>query len=160
MQKFILAVFISALALTNAQSADPEQQETQTSTTAQAFVEELYSHYKGNSTSGATGVGNKYDDYLTPSLAKLIASENADFPCMDADPFVFAQDWEIADFDIKVAEHGKHATAKVSFSNQDEAETITLKLVKLSAGWRVDDAYRNAETEDLRQMLSSCEASQ
>src|SRR5581483_6055615 len=58
----------------------------------------------------------------------------------DGDPFVDAQDWQIAEFDIDVAETaaGK-AKATVKFVNLDQPITIVLDLVKIGKDWRIGE---------------------
>ena len=51
-----------------------------------------------------------------------------------------AQEWDIEAFDIDVKDAGKDkATATVSFKNIGMPTTVTLDLIKLPAGWRVND---------------------
>jgi hypothetical protein len=160
MKKF-LAVLILATSIVSAQ-ADAKEVYKEASDqakpdSAQGFVEDLYSHYKTNSMAEPL---TPYDvqAYLTPSLAKLLKDKNSAFPCFDGDPFVFAQDWEISDFDISAKESGAtHARAKISFVNQDEAVTLNMKLVKLRSGWKIDDVERASTSEDLRDMLNHCD---
>ena len=74
---------------------------------AMAFVMSIYSAYKGKNAKGLP-----LDDertirrYFEPSLAALIgkdqkdAARRHDVPALDGDPFVDAQDWDIATFDF------------------------------------------------------------
>jgi Protein of unknown function (DUF3828) len=105
---------------------------------ALAFVTAIYDAYKGK---GAHGVPIDNEGalrrYFEPSLAASIRKDQKDAarrnepPQLDGDPFVDAQDWEIASFDIAVSDTapGK-ASATVNFTNQGE-RTVVLELVKI-----------------------------
>ena len=71
-------------------------------------------------------------------------------PNLDGDPFVDAQDWQIAKVDIAISQSAPaRAQATVKFNNIDEAKTVILDLVKLKDGWRV------AEIQSGTQKLSA-----
>jgi len=113
---------------------------------AQQFLESIYAHYKGKDTKGVAYSGRASARSFTPSLVRLIdadakaAAKRGDVPTLDGDPFVDAQEWDIAAFDIAVKETapGK-ATGTVKFNNEGAAKTVTVDLVKTKAGWRIDD---------------------
>src|ERR1700689_1167786 len=74
---------------------------------ASAFVTAIYAAYKGKNAKGIrldTEAGIRR--YFEPSLAALMikdqkdAARRHDVPNLDGDPFVDAQDWDIAAFDI------------------------------------------------------------
>jgi hypothetical protein len=122
-----------------ARAADPS---------AQAFLEGIYAHYKGKDTKGVAYSGRGSARYFTPSLVRLIdddaraAKKRGDVPTLDGDPFVDAQEWDIAKFDIAVTENGAgKATGTVKFNNEGQDKEITIDLVKTKAGWRVDDLH-------------------
>ena len=114
---------------------------------AKDFVTKIYSAYKGKDAQGAFGTAEEeLMAVFEPSLAKLIlkdgeeAEKKGEAPKLDGDPFVSAQDWDIESFDIDVKDAGKDkATATVSFKNIGMPTTVTLDLVKLAAGWRVNN---------------------
>jgi Protein of unknown function (DUF3828) len=130
--------------------------------TALAFVTDIYAAYKGKDAKG-----HPLDDerairrYFEPSLATLmvkdqkIAAKRGEVGLLDFDPFIDAQDWEIATFDIAVDDGapGK-ATATVKFSNFDKPVTVRLDLVKLKNEWRIADItwLRDGKAESLRQI--------
>lgn len=59
---------------------------------------------------------------------------------LDFDPFVDAQDWDIAAFAIAVSEAGLgKARATVKFSNFGKPTTIVLDLVKIGNQWKISD---------------------
>ena len=103
MKRITLALTLLVLTISPAAAENmPEQ-----------FVGSIYTHYKGTSSKAATGVdltGDKILDYFTPDLARLIKDDNKgseEVPCLNGDPFVFAQDWDIPAFDIKIINDDK-----------------------------------------------------
>jgi Protein of unknown function (DUF3828) len=139
------------LALTEAEAADPS---------ALAFVADIYAAYEGKDSKG-----HPLDDerairrYFEPSLAALMvkdqksAAKRGEVGLLDFDPFLDAQDWEVATFDIGVDDDapGK-ATATVKFSNFDKPQTVRLDLVKLKNEWRIAEItwVRDGKAENLR----------
>jgi hypothetical protein len=127
---------------------------------AHAFVAAIYDTYMGKE-----GNGIALDDdkalrrYFEPSLATLIGKDQKDaarrneVPTLDGDPFVDAQDWDITNLEIDVADAapGK-AQATVKFQNRDKPTTIVLDLVKIKNDWRIADItwQRDGKAETLR----------
>jgi hypothetical protein len=114
---------------------------------AQKFLEGIYQRYVGPDTPGiALDSKETLLSLFTPELAAMIAADSAraeqesEPPALDGDPFVFAQDWDIKNVAVAVKDTapGK-ATGIVNFTNFGEKRTIELSLVKLPAGWRVDE---------------------
>jgi hypothetical protein len=61
-------------------------------------------------------------------------------PTLDGDPFVDAQDFEIARLRVSTKSTGAAAaTATVSFINVKKPRTMTLDLVKVGGAWRIAD---------------------
>ena len=130
---------------------------------AREFVTAIYDAYKGKDAKG-----HPLDDaaairrYFEPTLAALIikdqnaAAKRGEVGALDGDPFIDAQDWEIKDFDIAVAESapGK-ATATVKFANLGAPKTVVLDLVKLKGGWRINEItwQRDGKNETLRALF-------
>ena len=145
---FIISAAISAAALGAAGSARADDG------AALAFVQTIYTAYKGENTKGvAIDTDAQLRRYFEPSLAALIskdrkdAARHHDVPTLDGDPFIDAQDWEIAAFDIAVEERapGK-ASATVKFTNSGTPKTVVLDLVKLKNGWRIGEiAWRRKD---------------
>ena len=79
---------------------------------------------------------------------RKLAAKRGEVGLLDFDPFVDAQEWDIADFDIAVAETapGK-ATATVKFANLGKETTAVLDLVKIKNDWRW---LRDGKPETLR----------
>jgi hypothetical protein len=129
--------------------------------TAQAFVTAIYEHYKGKNTKGVPlDKDSDVRRYFAPALAAQIIKDGNDAArrhevgALDGDPFIDAQDWDIAAFDIAISEPapGK-AAASVKFTN-DTPKLIVLDLVKLKDGWRIAEiTYRR--DDDKTETLSS-----
>jgi hypothetical protein len=131
---------------------------------ALALVKEIYAAYRGKDAKGVP-LDNAVTlrRYFDPSLAALIiedqrnAARRHEAPKLDGDPFVDAQDWEIPDFDITVADTGPgKATATAKFVNQGEPTTIVLDLVTVNAAWRIGDIVwsHDGKPETLRGLLA------
>ncbi len=114
---------------------------------ALALVKGVYAAYRGKDAKGIPLDNAAFlRRYFHPSLAALIVEDqrNAvrrnEAPKLDGDPFVDAQDWEIPDFDIAVANTGPgKATATVKFVNQGEPTTVVPDLITVNANWRIND---------------------
>lgn len=114
---------------------------------AQDFLNAIYAAYRGKDSKGVSlSERGAVARYFTPALARMIdadaraAAKRGDVPNLAGDPFIDAQDWEIESFAIDVKERGKDkATATVKFKNAGENVTMTLDLVKLKDGWRIDE---------------------
>lgn len=115
--------------------------------TPQAFLDAIYKNYLGKELKGIDlSKPAAIRRYFTPPLAAAMIKDNAaaakrgDVPELDGDPFIDGQDWEIADLAIKVAMSGADkAIGTVSFKNSGQPTTVTLDLMKIAAGWRIDD---------------------
>lgn len=101
------------------------QAEAADAPSARAFVAAIYDAYKGKDAKGYTALADARGIRRTfaPSLAELIvqdrrrAARRDEVGQLDFDPFVDAQDWEIASFDIATsAETARKATAPSSSS--------------------------------------------
>lgn len=117
------------------------------SASAQAFVEAIYKPY---AIKGFKGIPYSTEaslrGYFEPKLAGAInkdmeaAAKRKEVPKLDGDPFIDAQEWEIANLAINVKSGGDKASATVGFTNFGQPKTISLDLVKSgSAGWRIAD---------------------
>lgn len=109
------------------------------------FLQAIYAQYVGEGSKGVTlATHADVKRYFAPELAaKLIrdfdsAAKRGDAPELDGDPFIDAQDWQIASFDVAVQEAGSgRATGTVRFKSLDQDRTVKLDLVHLKAGWRI-----------------------
>jgi hypothetical protein len=111
------------------------------------FVTAIYDPYKGKDAKGTP-----LDDdaalrrYFEPKLAAAMIKDRRDAKrrqevgTLDFDPFVDAQDWEIAAFDIAVSDAGPgKATATVKFINSGSSSTVVLDLVKIKSAWKISN---------------------
>jgi len=118
-----------------------------TDTSARAFVTAIYDAYVGKNGNGiAMDSDQKVQHYFEPSLAALIlqdqraAERRKEVGTLDFDPFVDAQDWDIAAFNIVMNEKGSDkASATVQFNNFGKAQTVVLDLVKIKNEWKISD---------------------
>lgn len=114
---------------------------------ARDFLAAIYANYQGKDSKGQSiDTTAKLNKLFTPSLAKLIdadakaAAKRKEVGALGGDPFIDAQDWEISGLAIDVKDNGPgKATGTVTFKNSGKDTTITLDLVKLKQGWRIDE---------------------
>jgi Protein of unknown function (DUF3828) len=137
-----VALLLYAVLLVAPAFAAPAQ-----SSTPQSFLEAIYKAYLGKDAPGiAISKPAVVRQYFVPSLAAAMikdaaaAAKRSEVPELDGDPFVDAQDWDIADLKINVKMDGAaKAVGTVTFTNFREPYTVTLDLVKIAAGWRIAD---------------------
>jgi len=109
------------------------------------FVTAIYDAYKGKDAHGTP-----LDDdaairrYFEPKLAAAMikdrraAKRRQEVGTLDFDPFVDAQDWDIASFDIAVNDTGSgKASATVKFANSGGSSTVVLDLVNIKGTWKI-----------------------
>ena len=114
---------------------------------ATAFITEIYNSYKGNDAKGMPlDTERAIRRYFEPKLATLMANDRKqaahrnEVVSLDFDPFLDAQDWEVANFDIAVNDAAAGKTqATVKFVNLGEATTVVLDLIQLKGDWRIYD---------------------
>jgi hypothetical protein len=127
--------------------------------TAEAFLRTIY----GKPYIGKHAKGVEFESraqllrYFTPAVTDLIEADEAeaakhqDVPTLDGDPFIGAQDWEIARFDIAVrAIDADHASATVRFDNLGDHRTVLVTLVRAKSDWRIDDVDWGGDAGTLR----------
>jgi hypothetical protein len=129
---------------------------------ATTFVTAIYAAYKGKDAKGIRlDTDANIRRYFEPSLAALMikdqkdAARRHDAPNLDGDPFVDAQDWDIAALDIAVTDTVDNAaTATVKFRNSDTPTVVVLDLVKTGNDWRVGDVtwQHDGKKETLREL--------
>jgi len=131
---------------------------------ALAFVDDIYSAYKGKDAKGHPLDGERaIRRYFEQSLATLmvndqkLAAKRGEVGLLDFDPFIDAQDRDIATFDIAVDDSapGK-AMATIKFTNLDKPTTVLLDLVKIKNDWRVADItwLRDGKRDSLREIYA------
>jgi hypothetical protein len=134
---------------------------------ATAFITAIYDSYKGKEAKGMPLDSERtIRRYFEPKLATLmardqkVAAQRNEVGALDFDPFLDAQDWDVATFDILVSDAvaGK-AQATVKFVNSGRAMTVVLDLVRVRNevrnAWRVHDItwLQNGRTETLRKIF-------
>lgn len=140
----MLAVVGVGLAIFSA----PRSASAQSDPSAEAFLNAIYSAYKGSSDKGAKGIPLNSDEiiqrYFEPSLAAEIikdaaeAKKRGDVPKLNGDPFIDGQEWEIAKFSVAVKEAGPDkAVGTVTINNFGKDIPIVLNLVKPTGEWRI-----------------------
>lgn len=128
---------------------------------AEAFLHDIYSQYGGANTPGvALDTDEALNRYFEPDLVALLvkdmdeANKNNEVPKLDGDPFIDAQDWDITQLSIAIAEAGTdRAEATVTFQNFKQPKTVKLDLIKLGGQWKIHDIHW-AEGS-LRELLTS-----
>lgn len=114
---------------------------------ARAFIAEIYDTYVGKNGNGVPLDNNqKIQRYFEPSLTALIlkdqseAAQRKEVSTLDFDPFVDAQDWDIAAYNVTVSDKGADkASATVTFNNFGKPRTVVLDLVKIKNDWKISD---------------------
>ncbi len=151
----MLGILFAAVAAPFATAADAA---------ARAFVASIYDAYKGKNGNGvALDSDSAVRRRFEPSLAALIrkdqkeAARRDEVGTLDFDPFVDAQDWDIAAVDIAMNETAPDkATATVNFTNSGKPITIVLDLVKIKNDWRIGDItwQRDGKSQTLRGLFA------
>jgi hypothetical protein len=84
------------------------------------------------------------------------AARRNEVGALDFDPFLDAQEWDIATFDIMVSDAvaGK-AQATVKFVNLGQVMTVVLDLVQVRNAWRIYEItwLQNGKAETLRKIF-------
>jgi uncharacterized protein DUF3828 len=127
---------------------------------ATAFVTAIYNSYRGKDAKGVPLDSERtIRRYFEPRLATLMAKDQQkaarrhEVGRLDFDPFLDAQDWDVAAFDIVVSDAAADkARATVKFVNLGEARSVLLDLAQVKNAWRIYDIawQHDGETETLR----------
>jgi Protein of unknown function (DUF3828) len=131
---------------------------------ALAFVTDIYAAYKGKDAKGhplddERAIRRVFEASLAAAMAKdqKAAAKRGEVGLLDFDPFIDAQDWDIANFDIAIDDiaPGK-ASATVKFTNLDKPVTVRLELIKAKNDWRIADIVwvRDGKTDNLRKIYN------
>jgi len=133
----------AALAVLVALSASPAG--AQDLGAAKTFVTSLYAAYARHP--GPDYVGRQAKTTFSPALLDLMRRDAARTPkgdvgALDGDPICNCQDYEIRGVSVVVTAAGpSRATARASFKNFGEAQSVALDLAWTRAGWRVADVH-------------------
>ena len=143
-RRVILAAFGALPAQVWAQAQGQAQSEPPKETvTPEAFLRGIYTPYPNQDFKGQPFW--QVDRFFAPDLARAIeadmreAKRRGEVPKLDGDPFVDAQDWDIAKLAISVKTEGPKTVGMVSFENQGKPTEIKLDLVRTGMGWRIAD---------------------
>ena len=125
-----------------------------------ALVRSLYQHYL--ETAPDTVVGFDFTEpavaagYFDPTLAKLVVADaKSAEPRLNFDPFIEGQDFEIKAVAVEAKGLTKtSATVIAQFDNFDEKKTVSFKMVRTPAGWRIADVQWDRNPQTLRALLS------
>lgn len=137
-RRSILAVLCLAPVPAWAQGRPPKE-----TLTPESFLRGIYSPYPNLDFKGQPFW--QVDRFFAPDLARVIeadmreAKRRGEAPRLDGDPFIDAQDWDVANIAIAVEADGPRAIGRVSFDNQGKRTEITLDLVRTGIGWRITD---------------------
>jgi hypothetical protein len=95
------------------------------------------------------------DRLFEPALARAVMNASkAPEPLIDADPFIDAQDFEIASYDLKTEQKSKDSARIVaSFINLSEPRNVTYALRRLKTGWRIADISWGRPGQSFRKMM-------
>ena len=131
---------------------------------AQAFLDAVYEPYRAGDGLDLRSKA-KVARVFTPSLAALIAKDNADsaktgmYGRLDVDPFIWGQDWAATKVTVAVRDGRRPdeaiGTATYTVPGSRVSRRIVLDLAKTPAGWRVSDIRGPRQgSESLRQILT------
>jgi hypothetical protein len=110
-----------------------------------AFVDSIYNTYLAKDSKGVS-IDNEaaIRRYFAPPLSDAIVKDMAEaqkaneVPTLNGDPFIDAQDWEIANLRTVVKTTGANtAVATVNFTIFRKPRTVTLDLIRTGDGWRI-----------------------
>lgn len=122
---------------------------------AKAFLDGIYAHYLGKESKGVPlSTKGDLERLFAPKLARAILADRAraaargEVPVLDGDPFIDAQDWEIAAFDITVdLKDANHAVGTVRFTNlEQQPSSMSISSSKKPAGASPRSARRAARS--------------
>jgi hypothetical protein len=119
-----------------------------TAGTPQQFLQGIYKQYVKHGHAAKMETRADLEKLFTPELVKLLlddrvaAQKRGDEVDLDYDPFVNAQDWNIARYEIAV--EGTKATVKL-IEPKGATSEVKLDLQETPAGWRVADIHGGPE---------------
>lgn len=122
-----------------------------------AVVRELYRIHKDGYGPLFTKEGRKaHEQFFDDNLAKLIWKDLTETPegevgHIDFDPLYNAQETQIKNFNVGAGSvEGDTATVPVTFLNFNKKVTITYRLVKTSAGWKISNIVYDEDSDFLK----------
>ncbi len=123
------------------------------------FLQGLYARYAESTDASFDSLDNR-PAWYSPGLIKLIHADEVaaggDEGKLEVDPVCDCQDY--GDFKVISIVVNRQAPgtaqATVKFINLGQADTVTVSLVKLQAGWRIDD-LGGTDMPSLRVLLTA-----
>lgn len=90
-----------------------------------------------------------------PTLARAVVKAGASpEPVIDFDPFIDAQDFEIASYDLKTeGKTADRARVIATFKNMNEPKTVRYDMRRTKDGWRIRDIDWGRGRQSFRRML-------
>jgi hypothetical protein len=146
LKNFIITIFLlivsSAWAFDT--SHDSKQQASKVNS-IEYFLREIYSQYHLNGEGGINIFDTQPNNFVSPSLFKLIQQDNllleGEAGDVDADPICACQDHDklkITKITIN-QKNSQTAAATVYFKNLDTETRVDFSLLKVNGNWRIDD---------------------
>ncbi|MBX3500856.1 MAG: DUF3828 domain-containing protein [Alphaproteobacteria bacterium] len=112
--------------------------------TPQAFLDSIYRAYTEKGFKGHPY--NLTERYFASPLREAMekdyaeARKRGEVPLLNGDPFIDAQDWEIANVAVSAWSTGPTTAMGVAtFTNFGKPQRVTLELVSTQAGWRITE---------------------
>lgn len=112
--------------------------------TPQAFLDAIYRPYPNKAFKGHDY--DKTERYFASPLREAMdkdyaeAKKRNEVPTLNGDPFIDAQDWEIANVVVNAWLTGPTTAMGVAtFTNFGKPKRVTLELVSTPAGWRISE---------------------
>ena len=125
------------------------------------FVAALYRPYLADrNEAGPLGSEASIRATFSPALAALLirdqrrAARLGEIGCIDADPFVEGQDYQLSGLQVRIEQRGAQgAMVRASFRNIGRPTTLRYRLIRAGDGWRIDDIRGR---DSLRTRLRAC----
>lgn len=112
--------------------------------TPQAFLDAIYRPYPNKAVKGHDY--DKTERYFASPLREAMdkdyaeAKKRNEVPTLNGDPFIDAQDWEIANVVVNAWLTGPTTAMGVAtLTNFGKPKRVTLELVSTPAGWRISE---------------------
>ena len=128
------------------------------------FLAGIYEAYIGKNGNGiALDSEQTLRRYFEPGLAATIRNDQKaaeardEVASLDFDPFVDAQDWDIAAYTIALTDTGAgKARATVTFNNADKPTKVGFELVRIGGAWKINDIawQRDDQPDTLRGLFA------
>jgi hypothetical protein len=146
------AVLVAASAMAFTATAETASAET---ASPQSFIDGIYRAYVGKNSKGISlSTDASVRRYFAPPLSDAMVKDFAaarrrnEPSSLGGDPFIDGQDWDVKSFKTAVKSTSDNTAVATVTLMSAESRTITLELVRSSAGWRITEI--KAPTGSLR----------